>query len=298
MINNLLQPNRPNCTKAQNLKSDMSRNGFILKVRGNLLVLLLFVSFIGVFSSCDNEEDIPVSDELMVQSFSSDSINYLNITYMGNTYENVPTTYDEEGNFIFLDNDFSKVYATELANDNDWSISILDSCNVTFYGSLAENLKSNDIYINDNVKPIEAKTSFVYTRSSYENLAQVTLYDDKNFKDRHFDFVLSDSIIYTEVANLKKSPWKFNDKCSSLILTNNLPNNPNKTIKLGYYNYVCSKIEVVFIGYDDKNFSDRTITCVCPPAGVKKYPSLPGFNDKMSSFKLFFAQAGQHESTL
>ena len=42
-------------------------------------------------------------------------------------------------------------------------------------------------------------------------------------------------IIYTEVAKKNKS-LGFNDKCSSLILTNNMPDDPNnKIFKLGYF---------------------------------------------------------------
>lgn len=260
----------------------------------------LFVAAIGVMTSCSEEVDAPQSqaDADDVLTRSTDTIEYLNITYKGVTYDNVPTTYDENGDFVFSDDEFAPIYAAELANDPDWSISAKDAQNITFYGSLTSNLEANGIEIDQDVKVVDGSRSYVIpSRASYEHLAEVTLYDDRDFKDRNYSFQLNDSIISTEVANLKNKPWSFNDKCSSLIITNNMPNDPNKTFKLGYFDYPCSEIEAVFIGYDDRNFTDRTITCVCQPSDVKKYASLPGFNDKMSSFKFFFAKKGQYSSS-
>jgi hypothetical protein len=263
------------------------------------LVKLLSISFltIGAMASCSDEVDTPQTQAEGIKTMSNDTMEYLNITYNGVTYYNVPTTYDENGDFVFNDNDFAPIYAAELANDPDWSISANDASNITFYSSLASNLKSNGIEIDKDIKSVDGMMSiFASTRTSYEYLAEVTLYDDTNYKDRNFSFQLNDSIISTQVANLKQ--YSFNDKCSSLIITNNMPDDSNENFQLGYFTYSCSEIEAVFIGYDDKNFSDRTITCVCPPSGVKKYPSLPGFNDKLSSFKFFFAKKGQYSSSI
>lgn len=76
-----------------------------------------------------------------------------------------------------------------------------------------------------------------------------------------------------------------------------MPNDPNKEFQLGYFSYPCSNIDAVFIGYDDRNFSDRTITCVAHAGDKKECSNLPGFNDKLSSFKFFFAQKGQYTSS-
>ena len=257
-------------------------------------IFYLLAIFIGCVA-CSNDPDI-IQDNKDLKDLVP-SIEYLNITYNGVTYLNVPTTYNDNGDFIFLDENFAPIYATELADDPDWSISIIDAENIIFYGNLKTNLKANGIEINPDIQSSDGiKSYFSNTRTSYEHLAAVTLFDDRDYNDTDHTFTLNDSIIYKEVANLKD--LKFNDKCSSLILTNNMPNDPNKTFQLGYYSHPCSEIVAVFIGYDDKNFKDRTITCVCPPSDVKKYPSLPGFNDKMSSFKFFFAQKGQYSSTI
>lgn len=252
--------------------------------------------FIGCVS-CSNDPDIIQDNKDFNNSVLS--IEYLNITYNGVTYLNVPTTYNDHGDFIFHDEDFATIYTTELANDPDWSISIIDAENIIFYGNLKTNLKANGIEIDPDIQFINGiRSGSPETRAGYEDLAEVTLFDDRDYKDRNYSFQLNDSVISVEVNNLNDKPWRFNDKCSSLIITNNMPNDPNQKFKLGYFTYPCSEIVAVFIGYDDKNFSDRTITCVCPPSDVKKYPSLPGFNDKMSSFKFFFAQKGQYSSTI
>lgn len=221
----------------------------------------------------------------------------MNITYKGEVYKNIPTTYDENGDFVFLDNIFSNIYEKELKENTNLSIVARDPQNIILYEDFQTACDSEGIILIKEIPNIEASYNTLNSRAGYEDLASVTLYDDRDFKDRNYTFVLNDTVKATEVVDLKKSPWKFNDKCSSLILTNNLPNDPNKKLMLGSYEYACTDIDVVFIGYDDKGFTDRTITCIAPTAQVKKYASLPGFNDKMSSFKLFFAQKGQYQAS-
>lgn len=245
-----------------------------------------------ILSACSSEDLAPTSneDEIVPQEF-------LNISYMGQSYENVPTAYDENGDFIFLDKEFSEIYQKNLANDLDWSISIKGSNSIEFFSNLKENLEANGIVIDSTIKSIAAYPIDGLTRAGYDDLASLTLFDDKEFKDRNYTFVLNDSVISTEVSNLKNSPWSFNDKCSSLKIANNMPNDPNKEFQLGYFSYPCSNIDAVFIGYDDRNFSDRTITCVAHAGDKKECSNLPGFNDKLSSFKFFFAQKGQYTSS-
>lgn len=223
-----------------------------------------------------------------------DFIEFLNITYKGETYENVPFSYDEMGEFLFLDDSFSIIYEKELLNNKEWSIKIEDSSHITFYKDLNSNLLSNGI---EHLSPITENIPSVFfkeTRSSYEFLAKLELFDDKYFKDRHYPWYLNDTTIYVSVSNLKNFNG-FNDKTSSLIIENNLPNSPNYSFKLGNYTYPCSEIDAVFIGYDDKNFSDRTIVCLATAGTVKEHPYLPGFNDKLSSFEFFFARNGQYK---
>lgn len=259
----------------------------------NIRTLISGLSLCVILLTACNNEDTPA----MHEEVSLEPQEFLNITYMGQSFENVPTAYDENGDFIFLDGKFAEIYQENLANDPDWSISIKGPNDIEFFSNLEENLKSNGIEIDSNIKSSIAYPVDALTRAGYDDLASLTIYDDKEYKDRNYTFVLNDSTISTEVSNLKDSPWKFNDKCSSLKIVNNMPNDPNKEFKLGYFTYPCSDIDAVFIGYDDKNFSDRTITCVAHAGGKKDCSSLPGFNDKLSSFKFFFAQKGQYTSS-
>lgn len=246
--------------------------------------------FVGaiVLTACSNEDVMPQNGQAEVEP-----VEYFNITYEGKTYKNVATMYDENGEFVFFDADFSRVYKAELANNKEWSINMTGEKDMVFYKNLQANLQANGIKLDSSV-PVSEVAVISQTRAGYEDLAYLTLYDDRNFKDRNYSFYLNDSTIYTEVSNLKNSPWKFNDKCSSLVICNNLPNNPNIDFQLGYFKYPCSEIDAVFVGYDDRSFSDRTITCIAHPAEKKKHSSLPDFNDKLSSFKFFFAQKGQY----
>lgn len=261
----------------------MNKSVYLIKCTAAMLLFL---------TSCDSEETV-LKDETQMEVPQE----ILNVTYNGKTYKNVPTAYNEDGDFIFFDENLAKVYAQELKGSRDLSIVAKDPHTVILYKDLSTACKLEGINLITQIPSYEICSTMFLTRKGYENLGFLTLYDDRDFKDRSYDFALNDSVKTLQVEDLKKSPWKFNDKCSSLILTNNLPNDPSKKIVLGSYEYACTDIDVVFIGYDDRKFTDRTITCIAPTAQVMKYASLPGFNDKMSSFKLFFAQKGQYHAS-
>lgn len=243
------------------------------------------IALIG-FVSCDNESDTTISsiqgDEIHPQEF-------LNIKYNGMEYHKVPTTYDEEGEFIFLDENFSQIYERELKGSNTLSIHMIDDSTIEMYQTLDDNLRTNGV---DMSKVSQGESQTRTGVSSSENfLGTVDLWDDKNFKDTHWQFGLLSALYPVWVENLK-SPYKFNDKCSSLKITNNLPNDPSKELNMGTYTLKYSEATLVFIGYDDRGYSDRTYTTFAKPTESKQWKELKDFNDKMSSFKLFFAKTG------
>lgn len=255
----------------------------------NLFFLFVAALFL---TSCSD------SDEVVKTKVVESALDYFDITYDGVVYKNVPTGYDANGDFVFFDEDFSKVYSENLANNNGWSLAVKGDNEITFYDNLDENFKDNEINIVKAVSLDDASAKDVKTRAGYyDSYAELTLYDDRDFKDRHYPFTLADTTYY-EVKDLKSKPWKFNDKCSSLIIDNKLPNDASQSIKLGNFTYPCSNVDAVFIGYDDKNFSDRTITGVAHAAEIRKHASLPGFNDKLSSFKFFLAPIGKYGSSI
>ncbi|MDE7413166.1 MAG: hypothetical protein K2N05_05170 [Muribaculaceae bacterium] len=61
---------------------------------------------------------------------------------------------------------------------------------------------------------------------------------------------------------------------------------------MGSYTLKYSEATLVFIGYDDRGYTDRTFTALANPGETKQWRELKNFNDKMSSLKLFFAKTG------
>lgn len=255
----------------------------------------LLLAVVGILPSCSNEADDPVQYGGDIESRSGEVVEYLNITYKDKTYENVPTSYDENGDFIFMDEEFAPIYAAELANDLNWSISAADANNITFYADLEANMSENGIEIPDSTAIIDLKNNKVSleTRAGggTVDLASVLLYDDKDFKDRSVGFVLNNITTRFENPRFGNYPWSFNDKCSSMRISNQMPNEPSEILVRENLKY--SEACLVFIGFDDRDYSDRTITSVVLHRTLKEYPSLPGFNDKMSSCKCFFAKIGE-----
>lgn len=163
--------------------------------------------------------------------------------------------------------------------------------NITFHDDLQENMTANGI------EPVSDAnvSSYPGTRADDDVLAILDLYDDKHFKDRHKDAQLTNATREVDVPNLKKSPWKFNDKCSSLKITNNIPNDATTTFNLNGFDRPCSEIDAVFIGYDDINYGDRTYIAVAHAGKYEPFATLSGFNDKLSSFKFLLALRGQYK---
>ncbi len=243
--------------------------------------LLLAGSILGL-ASCSNEDvpDQTSEDNLSPQEF-------LNITYNGKEYLNVPTAYDENGDFVFLDEDFSKIYDNELKELTTLSINLIDDKNIEMFCSLETNLTNHGI---DYSKiPDESTPSTRTVTSSEQNyIGTADLYDDKKFKDRHIPLGISEAIHPVYVANLKT--YGFNDKCSSLKLWNHLPKDSSKILNMGSYSLSYAEASLIFIGYDDHDYSDRTYTAFADASEQKEYKELKNFNDKMSSCKLFFSK--------
>ena len=257
-----------------------------------LRTVLLTSALIGgttLFTACNNDDEMSTMNSSILTPQT-----YLNITYKGITYKNVPTAYKDNGEFIFLDENFSKLYNEKLALEDSLSTFVTDEHNVTFYDNLYDALEAQKISFVQNTRSTTINTR--QTHSSYSKWATLDLYDDKDFKDRQKNYELNDTLHYKQVINLKS--YGFNDKCSSLVITNLIPNDPTQSVTFNGFVYPCNEASAVFIGYDDKAFSDRTIVCVADAGTVKKYASLPGFNDKLSSFKFFMAQKGQYSSSI
>lgn len=241
--------------------------------------LLLAGSVLGLVS-CSNEE-VPgqtSKENLAPQEF-------LNITYNGKKYLNVPTAYDENGDFVFLDEEFSDIYERELKELTTLSINLIDDKNIEMFSSLETNLTNHRF---DYPKLSDESASITRTIVSPEEnfIGTATLYDDKKFKDRNLELGIQKADHPVHIDNLKNNG--FNDKCSSLKLWNRLPKDESKFLDMGTYFLSYAEASLIFIGYDDHDYSDRTYTAYADPTEQKEYKELKNFNDKMSSCKLFF----------
>lgn len=260
-----------------------------------------FMTFAGLmsciamlFAACSDTENLESQMKEQNASTRADVPEMLTIHYNGNTYENVPTTYDENGDFVFHDKVFAPIYNRELANDSSLSINVKSETEIVLYKDLRTNLESNGYNYDEYIKNIDCQqyAPNISTRTGDDILATVVLFDDVNFRDTSRTFNLTKDETYLQERRMHYID--FNDKCSSIQVTNNLPYEPGQTIMLEGYEYECYKVDAVFIGYEDKDYKNGSITLIATPGTVRKERSLFNFSDKMSSFKFLFAQKGQY----
>lgn len=81
----------------------------------NLIIGGIVTSYIHVTACSNEDETVDTHATTMQVALTPEEV--LNITYNGITYKNVPIAYDSNGDLIFLDNAFSKIYQHDLANN-------------------------------------------------------------------------------------------------------------------------------------------------------------------------------------
>ncbi len=143
---------------------------------------MAYILAICSLASCNNE-DAPTS----VSQAEQNPDEFLNITYEGELYRNIPTTYDKNGEFVFLDDEFAKIYEENLKGSTTLSIHLIDESSIEMFKTLEDNLLAHGI---DPITiPVEEGASTRTGVSSEENfLGTVDLWDDKGFKDTHWQF--------------------------------------------------------------------------------------------------------------
>lgn len=238
--------------------------------------LALFAMTLAV-PSCNVEEPEPTNG----------NVEFLNITYKDKLYKSVPTTYDKDGQFVFLDKEFSAVYNVEVSQLPNLSIFVTDEHDIEFYSSLEETFDTK------NLKFVSSVPSNLPQTRAEIPIGSVDIFDKRDCAGDHIMFYLNKPHQMPAVRDFEDDPYHFNDKCSSLILTNNLPYSKDHFIVLNGYSLPCIDISVVFVGYEDKEFSGRTTVITANAGVVNRTYSLPGFDKQLSSFKLFIAQRGQ-----
>lgn len=258
-----------------------------MKLRFKSFAMLALISASLGLTSCDNT-DVPAPDEEKSEVLSPQE--FLNITYDGKTYLNVPTAYDEDGEFVFLDEDFSTIYEDELKNLSTLSINLVDESTIEVYKDLESNLSSHNISMSD--LPPRASTRAIIPDDDESIIGKIELFDDKKFKDRSITLALTKFSTSNSCPDLGKQ-YKFSDKCSSARLTCYLSNDPTKEIQVGDRILKYSEVDLIFIGHDDTWYGDRTFTIIAKPNNrIREFRELKNFNDKMSSAELFFFETG------
>ncbi|MDE6554163.1 MAG: hypothetical protein K2K98_14565 [Muribaculaceae bacterium] len=252
------------------------------------------IAFIASAILCSWSTDETLSSKM--EDPESFALDLLNITYNGKTYYNVLTSYDEKGNFVFHDEELSKIYNQELKDLETISFNYIDDNSIEIFNSLNENLKYHGIqmeYLTEDVN----YTTRTEVSSEQNFLGTVEIFDDKNFKDRNYSFGILDPLKPYYMSDLKNYN-SFNDKCSSLKLTNFLPNDDTQILNMGVYTLKFSEATLVFIGYEDKNYGKSSYTVLAEASENIEVKEFKGFNDKMSSFKLLFAKSGIYKGGL
>lgn len=250
---------------------------------------------LATITSCTNDENIEtvIPQQAEEQSRSIENLvaeDYLTIHFNDSTYNNVPTAYDENGNFVFLDEKFATIYTTLLVTKPRLSTFILAEGEIALYVDLETGLEDQDLTL------IPGEEAAATSRLVGTSVAWVRLYDDKNYNDTNHRYDLSEFTQIVSYSSLK--PISFNDKCSSLKMENNLPWNSTETMVLNGSTILKSNVTAVFIGYEHEYMGGNTVVCVAEPGTYRNYPSLPGFNDKLSSFDFKLAQHGQYTSSI
>ncbi|MBR6197215.1 MAG: hypothetical protein IKQ72_06390 [Bacteroidaceae bacterium] len=240
--------------------------------------------------SCSNESDLTSIEE----EIPTDEKVIIN--YKGQVYE--VTTADFEDPMFSVQNPvFYSVFKKEL-EDKQYAMEENEDGSVSIYDSVEELMES---------KGLEVPESSHMTRGTYMSqpelvgAAAVTLWDDTGYSDRNYTFQTND---YFELPNLKSfyyyfAPYRgfhaFNDKTSALKVYDRRGEG-------------CMDKRVVFLGYKDTDFRGSVLTCVvdypiqiptistrrdCKEVRIHSHRRLKsiGWNDKISSIKLFIAKA-------
>lgn len=246
---------------------------------------LMFVAC--AFSICACSSDDLQEDGFKSRQQASAPTEYLTVTLYGKTYKNTPTSYSAQGDFIFYDEELAKNFVIYSAVHPDYSVRIVSDTEIVFFDNLQADLASDSLQLISS----QSRASRGVIGPDETPTGHVILYDDRHYKDRNLEFGIANASNILKEHHL--STYGFNDKCSSLKIQNNLPDDPTQTVDLGTSNGTvkCSDAILLFVGYEDTSYRGSTFTVIAyPGAPMRGLEGLKGFNDKMSSFILSYTR--------
>lgn len=246
---------------------------------------LMFVAC--AFSICACSSDDLQEDGFESRQQASAPTEYLTVTLYGKTYKNTPTSYSAQGDFIFYDEELAKNFVIYSAVHPDYSVRIVSDTEIVFFDNLQADLASDSLQLISS----QSRASRSVIGPNQKVTGKVILFDDRRYKDRNLTFGIQNASEQLEESHL--STYGFNDKCSSLKIQNNLPDDSTQTVDLGTSNGIikCSDAILLFVGYEDTSYRGSTFTVIAyPGAPMRGLDGLKGYNDKMSSLMLSYTR--------
>lgn len=240
-----------------------------------MLIAAIFPFLIACSNTDLQEDDAVVNKEIF----------NLEISYNGQEYK-VPCTLDEEGNLIYLDTEFKRLYDTELSQYPNLATLDCGDNKIAYFRSSEEMFKQLDYTLldSDNEASSRAMTDIAGT---------VTLWDDTGFKDRSLTININ-YLQYFACPHLKPA-YGFNDKTSALKVWSKLPR--NTVININGSSYNTDNLRIVFLGYEDDNYRGKVLCCIPNNDGTAhEHGRLKGigWNDKITAVRFRIAENGMY----
>lgn len=240
---------------------------------------MFIVAVFPLLAACSNVE--------MQENTSStqEEVVDLKISYNGKEY-NVPCTQDEEGNLIYMDTEFKELYDKELSQCSSLATLDYGDNKIAYFHSLEEMFEQLEYTLLDG-------NNDASSRALTDIAGKVTLWDDTGFKDRSLTIEI-DYLQYFACPHLK-TDYSFNDKTSALKVWSYIPSNTRITIN--GYTYNSDNLRVVFLGYEDNNYSGKVLCCIPENNGeAHEHSRLKsiGWNDKITAVRFRIAENGMY----
>lgn len=212
-----------------------------MKALFKLLLLLFIVNFL----SCDNEIiKTDLNDSELEKEFFTSVFIYEDQKYV------VPCELVGDS-IIFLNEEFKALYDNEISKHPNLATCIREDGAIEYFSNnekmrMAYNLPMLNL---DAIRKEYSENNNIMTKARLVDIGQdhIRLYDDKNFKDRNYGWVLDHANDYVAIAHLKPI-YGFNDKTSSIKI-----GIPSSTVMLYAWendNYKGRSFHVGFYGYN------------------------------------------------
>lgn len=253
-----------------------------------VFISVIVSSLILGIMSCSNS-----NDELLTSNTGEIGEFTLHATYKGVSYD-VPGKLDKDGNPIYLNEKFNRLYQNELSTHPTLVTVVKDGNVVEYYEKLTDVMDVNNIHLLENAKVPEV--SNVITKTTSGQSGRVIVWDDSNYSDRSliFDINYNDWWAIPQLRNYNN----FNDKISSLKIWSYIDPSASIQDQYGCY-YPGSSLRVTFVGYENDNYSGKVLLCLCSPLGTHFDNRLGnfGWNDKITALRVFISDINSSTTT-